>query len=261
MAADKVSASRLAFRPHSKTGSHAGDGMKDPREWEQGFIERLKQQPHGLKAWEKLRCAGLLDFIKFHLYCYAVWRPFKRPVRRGLRETTRALKKLRDAIKADREQVRGSRRKLEKVLENAATTRWPYENPAVKTLADASAAYPVIGNLTLQEATIDNGKARQNVKRYDGKEFLIIVRAGAKARGVHLTMAELVELAHAAREDAGYISENALQRFFAYESVQRMEAAFQRQFEASEVWDMFSIHEAVKQELAQASSKSQTLKI
>jgi hypothetical protein len=233
--------------------------MKKPLEWEREFIERLADQPLGKKAWAKLQTAGLGDFAKYLLYQgYAFGDSIPAEVSKGLGQINSAVSKLLYAGDVAREreddpEARKFKARLNRKLNDLAATEWPYQNPEVRTFADAVCTYGPIGALTLSEITVDNGKARQNVTRYGPKLLLVPLRAGAKARGVDLTLAELTELAYAANEDTNPLDKNTLQRFFKLPDVSLMEAAWQRHFEASEAWDvqdLASINEAVMRELA-----------
>lgn len=232
--------------------------MKTPLEWERAFIETLTDQPFGKKAWAKLQTAGLGEFAKYLLYQgYAFGDSVPAQVSKGLGQINSAVGKLLYAGEVARErkddpEAKKFEDKLREKRDALAITEWPYQNPGVRTFADAVCAYPLIGNFTLSEITTENGKARQNVTRYAEKQLLVVLRAGAKARSVPITLQELAELAYAAGEKADPLDKNTLQRFFKYPDVELAEAAWQRHFEATELWDLLSIADAVKQELAEA---------
>lgn len=228
--------------------------------WHRKFTEYIqvnKRSPAAI-AWGRLQSAGLGDFAKYNLLqFYAYGESVPAEVAKGLGEINSALDKLKYAIEVVRQRendprAEKSRSRLDRTLTSAAIAKWPYRNPQVKTTADASAVYGVIGNQTLNEATADNGKARQNVTRYGGKLLLVILRAGANARGVNLSLTELSDLAYAAGNNPEPLDKNTLQRFFTYEEIQLIETTFQRHFEASEEWDLFDIFEAIKREISQA---------
>lgn len=230
--------------------------MKNPLEWEREFIEKLADQPSGRKAWVKLEAAWLGDFAKYLLYQgYAFGDSVPAEVSGGLGNANSRVSPLKRAKRIAQERqddprTQLFRARLDAATENIGDAEWPFQNPHVKTFADAAKAYPEIGSLPVEKAKQAIGDGRQSIERYGRKQLLVVLRAGAKARDVPLTLTELAELAYAANEDADPLDKNTLQRFFRLRDVGRTEAAFQRHFEASEIWDLLSICEAVKQELA-----------
>jgi hypothetical protein len=230
--------------------------MIDPLEWEQEFIGNLCDHPQGNKAWNELKSAGMGDFSKFLLYQFhAFGAPVPAEVSKGLGDINSGLKKLQYADQVATEHQGGSRAekfaaKRERASDNAGKSRWPFHDEQVKVFADAASAFSCIGLLPLDQAPAVIGDARQAVSRFGGKQLLMILRAGAKARGIRLSLTGLMELAYAAGQNANPLDKNTLQRFFALPEIKRIEQSFQHHFESSEEWDLIRITETVRQEIA-----------
>jgi hypothetical protein len=73
--------------------------------------------------------------------------------------------------------------------------------------------------------------AREALLRDDGKMLLAIIRAGAKAHGVELSAAELLELADAAHPSDPPVDKNVLQRFFDRPNIIEAERNLQTHFD------------------------------
>jgi hypothetical protein len=230
---------------------------KLPLDWEREFTEKLTNQHLGRKAWVRLQHAGLVDFAKFLLYhYYAFGDSVPKEISKKDANAIKRLGAFKYAQRKAREREHDPKaerfnEKLRRKRDAFGEAEWPYKNPQVKTYADAAVTYPKIGSMQIEQAAGEMGAARQTLERYGGKLLLVILCAGAEARNIHLSLTELSELAYAAVDDADPLDKNTLQRFFAYDDIQLIEQAYLRQFNASEEWDLFSIGEAVKQEIGE----------
>jgi hypothetical protein len=230
--------------------------MTDPLKWEQEFIGKLRNQPLGKKAWKELQSAGMDDFAKFLLYqfhAFSISVPAE--ISEGLGVINAGLRKLQYAAQVATERQGDPRAKKfaarwEKARDKAGKTLWPFHNERVKSLADSASIYPCVWLLHLDQAPAVIGDGRQAVSRFGGKVLLVILRAGAKARGIQLSLTGLVELAYAAGQNTDPFEKSALQRFFALPEIKRVEQSFQRHFESSEDWDLNRITDTVLQEIA-----------
>jgi hypothetical protein len=243
----------------------AGGGVKGPFEWEEEFKEKLCSQPLGGAAWKTLETAGMGDFAKYLLYefyCYGASEPPK--IGRGLAKINSNLERLKysDTVAREKQGEPSGKKfadKRKRALENSEKSVWPFRNEQVKTFGDAKANYMPLRMLPLDYARAAIGDGRQALERYEGKTLLVVLRAGAKARKINLSMTQLSELAYAAGENLDPMERQSLQRFFSYPDIKRVERAFQLQFESTEHWDLFLIAEAVRQEIvAQPSNPLQS---
>jgi hypothetical protein len=207
------------------------------------------------------------DFAEYLLHqLYAFGASVAAQIGTGLGEINSRLKKLDYADWTARDRIGGPTseafpKKRDKAIENAGRADWPFQNQQVETFADATRTYPVMGMLPLHRAMAAIGDGRQALQHYGGKQLLAILRAGAKARGIHISLTEFSELAYAAMIYAAGeganpkpLDKNTLQRFFAFPDIERLERAFQRRFEASEEWDLEAIAAEAREEIARRPS-------
>jgi hypothetical protein len=234
--------------------------MKEPLEWEKEFTQCVSKQHFGNAGWGKLKSAGLGEFTKYLLYefyRFGISEPPK--IGLGLDKINRNLEKLKYSDKVAREKQRHLdakkfEYKYERARESTSNAEWPFRNEQVRTFGSAVVAYPPLGMLTFEHVRAAIGDGRQALESYAGKTLLVVLRAGAKARAIRLSLSELSELAYCANDGLGPIERQALHRFFSYPDIKRIENAFRRQFESTEDWDLFRIAEAVIQEITSSPS-------
>lgn len=181
------------------------DPFKAVTDWEKKFLANLNSGTLkcAARAWHRLTDAGLSDITKVILFqAQAYGSAVPAEVSKGLSHQVhelRALKRAKtvvDGRKGDRRKELFAERLREHQMGSGQTV-WPFRDNRVKTLADASVRYPVIGNLTVDAAPAVIGASRQALVRYAEKPLLATLRAGAKGHGVKLSLMELAELWYA----------------------------------------------------------------
>lgn len=212
--------------------------MQRPLQWEKEFLRNLDALPFANRAWQRLTRAGLGDITKVHLYeLHAFGDSVPMEISKKDANAIQRLKALQYAQRKARERehdpkAANFREKLRQKADAFAKTEWPYRNPEVKTYADAALIYPEIGSMLIERAGAEMGQARQNLVRYSGKMLLAVLRAGAQAHGVSLSLMQLVELADAAHPTDPPLEKNTLQRFLKSAQIKRAECGYRQLFEA-----------------------------
>lgn len=211
--------------------------MDSPFEWEKEFFGNLEALLFAKRAWGRLKSAKLDDITKVILYQYqAFGDSLPTEISKGLGYAASRLKSLKRAERIARKRQDDGRARMfvarrEQAIERAAETLWPFRNEQVKTVADAAVAYSDFGALPLDQATALIGDGRQALEHYGGKMLLAVLRVGANAHGVRLSLTELVELADAAHPSDPPLERNTLQRFLVQPAIKRAEQAYRESFE------------------------------
>ncbi len=217
MAADKVSASRLIFRPTFKPGCCVGDSMKpwqrephdlDIEQWSRSFMTEVRANPSARRAWRRIQRADFPDKAAIGLFLYwsgtepdqAVGRWLGElhgraiEIAKKLKEVTR-LMQLEDRRSPKPPHSRGRPRKPAKVA---------WEEALKAPLGDGGMA------------TV--GSAIERLERDTGRRFTptqwrrILVKSGGKRSAMNgkLCLAALQALARDYKVDLGYRSIKAL---------------------------------------------------
>jgi hypothetical protein len=211
--------------------------MDGPFQWEKEFLGNLKALRFAERAWGRLADAKLDDIAKVVLYQYhAFGDSVPAEISEGLGDINSRLERLKRADRMARKRQDDGRARMfatrrEQAIERAAETPWPFRNEQVETAAVAAVAYSDFGALPLDQATAVIGDGRQALERYGGKMLLAVLRVGANAHGVRLSLTELVELADTAHPSDPPLDRNTLQRFLAQPAIKHAEQAYRESFE------------------------------
>lgn len=204
--------------------------LNQAHEWEGEFLACCKADSTARRAWAELEGAGLDGPAKILLFQFTEMKrnvisevlSGNRRVVHNLEATARAVRTAEERSGDPREKMFVDRR--EEAVQTAAKVPWPFRNPSVPTLADALVCYPQLGEKDIEDLPGEARRRGEMVRRYDGKELLLVLCDYAARNGVKLSLGRLVALADCAApyregEPSLKLDKRTLGRFFSLQEV------------------------------------------